>query len=598
MSYNICWIARKVSSDFLANQMQVTLQPVSSPEGSSVVVDTNSGATVASLISSFCTQRGIAFNSSLEIFDEKKRPLPQFSTLSSLGITNGQKLLIGYKDNSLSKNRWPLLVALGALIIGIIGILSISMVYGLTGGKFPYDYGVVMDAGSSKTNTIAYKWLSNKDKGTGCVIQDTTCLAPGGIAEMDPMKLDPVINCAKTVTNHIDERVRPKTPLYFAATAGMRLLGLANETRVHDILNHLNNELDETGLSVKAIEIITGVDEGVYAWISANFLQQTLEIPQKTEPWVPTTFGALDMGGASMQISYALPEYIDGSTNIKQLKLYGQTHNVFSHSNLCFGRDEAQRRYRYLLVKSLNETEIEDPCYPRGANYTITGADLLKRPCTNSSTLIVPDDLLNKTYTFMGISSPDKCKTAVANLVNSDLCSRIGFKECFEKIENIPDKQKYLAFASYFYVTDFLNVTQATLSEYEKAMQDFCLKDVNEVRNISTAIYAFDHCFTAKYVYEVLINGYGFTNTTWKNLEFVKNIGGKDVGWSLGYMINATNLIPEKAKTPRAISATVLAVSLVLFIMVIIGTMLFLLRSHRDAGNNSNNSNKSLYGHA
>ncbi|XP_055927509.1 ectonucleoside triphosphate diphosphohydrolase 8-like isoform X2 [Argiope bruennichi] len=576
------------------NQMQVILQPVSSPEGSSVIVETTSGATVASLISSFCTQRGIPFNSSLEIFDEKKRPLPQFSTLLSLGITNGQKLLIGYRDNSFTLKQWPLLVALGALIIGVVGILTISMVYGLTGGKFPDDYGVVMDAGSSKTNTIAYKWQGNKQKGTGCVSQDTTCLAKGGIAEMDPMKLDPVIDCAKNVTKHIDERARPKTPLYFAATAGMRLLKLANETRANEILDHLRNELNETGLSVKAIQIITGEDEGVYGWITANFLEQTLEIPQKTDPWDPTTLGALDMGGASMQIAYALPEYISGTKNIKQMKLYGQTHNVFSHSNLCFGRDEAQRRLRYLLVKDITQTEIEDPCFPRGATYEIKGSDLFRRPCTNSTRFPkIPDDLLKTNYTFKGTSSPNECKTAVANLVNTDLCNKTGFKECFKKLDNIPDNQKYLAFATYYFLTDFLNVTKAPLSEYEKAMQEFCLKDVDEVTNISTSEFALDHCFNAKYIHEVLINGFGFKNTTWGNLQFVKNLQGKDVGWTLGYMIYATNFIPEKAKTPRAISATGLAVSLVLFIFVIIGTLLFILHSHRKG-----NSNKSLYGQA
>ncbi|CAL1269738.1 unnamed protein product [Larinioides sclopetarius] len=498
-------------------------------------------------------------------------------------------------DYSFSLKQWPLLVALGALIIGVIGILTISMVYGLTGGKIPFDYGVVMDAGSSKTNTIAYKWQGDKQKGTGHVIQDTSCLAKGGIAEMDPMQLDPVINCAKIVTNHIDEKARSKTPLYFAATAGMRLLGLANESRVQDILNHLNDELGETGLSVKTIEIISGEDEGVYGWTTANFLQQTLEIPQKTEPWVPTTYGALDMGGASMQIAYALPEN-NGTENIRELKLYGQTHNVFAHSNLCFGRAEAQRRYRYLLaIKTLSKTKIEDPCYPRGENYTITGADLFKQPCTNGSTITPPKDLLNKNYTFMGRSSPEACKIAVANLLNSTTCRRIGFKECFKTPDNIPVNQKYLAFATYFFLTDFLKVTKASLSDYEKAMDDFCSKDIDQVRNITKSNFALDNCFNAKYIHEVLINGFGFKDTTWKNLEFVQKIGGVEVGWTLGYMINATNLLPEKAKTPRAISATGLTVSLVLFIMVIVGTLLFLLHSHRKA---SSNSNKSLYGQA
>ncbi|GFY37403.1 ectonucleoside triphosphate diphosphohydrolase 3 [Trichonephila inaurata madagascariensis] len=580
-----------------ASQMQVILQPLSSSEGSSVLVETNPQATVASLISSFCTQRGIAFNSSLEIFDEKKRPLPQFSTISSLGITNGQNLLIGFRDSSISfGTQWPLLIALGALIIGVIGILSISMVYGLTGGKYPDDFGVVMDAGSSKTNTIVYKWQSNKHKGTGCVSQEDNCYAPGGIAEMDPMKLDPVINCAKKVTNHINLAARPKTPLFFAATAGMRLLRLTNETRANEILAQLNNQLNQTGLSVQAIEIISGEDEGIYGWITANYLQQTLEIPQKINPWVPTTYGALDMGGASMQIAYALPEKDDPSVETSGLKLYGQTHNIFSHSNLCFGRDEAERRYRYLLITDPTVTEIQDPCLPQGYTYTITGANLFKRPCTNSTKFpqvfkAENKYMMERNYTFIGQSSPELCQSSVAKLLNDDICKQYRFKECFKKLDNIPDDQEYLAFATYYFTTDFLNVTHSSLEDYEQAMENFCIKNITEVQKISKSKFAVQYCFNSKYIHEVLINGFRFQNSTWKNIQFVQNIAEKDVGWTLGYMINATNLIPEKAKSPRLISAVALTVSLILFIMVVIATLVFLFHYHRKGSYD----NKTLY---
>ncbi|GFQ84046.1 ectonucleoside triphosphate diphosphohydrolase 3 [Trichonephila clavata] len=579
--------------------MQVILQPLSSSEGSSVLVETNPQATVASLISSFCTQRGIAFNSSLEIFDEKKRPLPQFSTISSLGITNGQNLLIGFRDSSISfGTQWPLLIALGALIIGVIGILSISMVYGLTGGKYPDDFGVVMDAGSSKTNTIVYKWQSNKHKGTGCVSQEENCYAPGGIAEMDPMKLDPVINCAKKVTNHISPAARPKTPLFFAATAGMRLLRLTNETRANEILAQLNNQLNETELSVQAIEIISGEDEGIYGWITANYLQQTLEIAQKVNPWVPTTYGALDMGGASMQISYALPEKDDPSIETRGLKLYGQTHNIFSHSNLCFGRDEAERRYRYLLITNPDVTEVQDPCLPQGFKYEITWANLFKRPCTKSKKFLQvfkdENKYMGKNYTFIGQSSPAFCQSNVSKLLNDDICKQYGFKECFKKLDNIPDDQEYLAFATYFFTTDFLNVTNSPLEDYEQAMENFCIKNITEVQKISKSKFATQYCFNSKYIHEVLINGFRFQNNTWKNIKFVQNIAGKDVGWTLGYMINATNLIPEKAKSPRLISAVALTVSLILFIMVVIATLVFLFHYHRKGSYD----NKTLYGQA
>lgn len=57
------------------------------------------------------------------------------------------------------------------------------------------------------------------------------------------------------------------------------------------------------------------------------------------------------MGGASTQISYAVPEKkAEGNEDVTEIQLYGQTHNVLSQSNLCFGRDQANARYRSLLL--------------------------------------------------------------------------------------------------------------------------------------------------------------------------------------------------------------------------------------------------------
>ncbi|GFS71363.1 ectonucleoside triphosphate diphosphohydrolase 8 [Trichonephila clavipes] len=317
---------------------------------------------------------------------------------------------------------------------------------------------------------------------------------------------------------------------------------------------------------------------------------------KKVDPWVPTTYGALDMGGASMQISYALPEKDDPSVETSGLKLYGQTHNIFSHSNLCFGRDEAERRYRYLLITDPTVTEIQDPCLPQGYRYNITGANLFKRPCTNSTKFpqvfkAEHKYMMERNYTFIGQSSPELCQSNVAKLLNDDICKQYRFKECFKKLDNIPDDQEYLAFATYYFTTDFLNVTNSPLKDYEEAMQNFCIKNITEVQKISKSKFAVQYCFNSKYIHEVLINGFRFQNSTWKNIKFVQNIAGKDVGWTLGYMINATNLIPEKAKSPRLISAVALTISLILFIMVVIATLVFLFHYHRKG----NYDNKTLH---
>lgn len=58
--------------------------------------------------------------------------------------------------------------------------------------------------------------------------------------------------------------------------------------------------------------------------------------------------GALDLGGASTQISF-VPQgpILDQSTEVT-FRLYGANYSVYTHSYLCFGRDQILRR---LLAK-------------------------------------------------------------------------------------------------------------------------------------------------------------------------------------------------------------------------------------------------------
>lgn len=61
--------------------------------------------------------------------------------------------------------------------------------------------------------------------------------------------------------------------------------------------------------------------------------------------------GALDLGGASTQISF-IPEDSEKHFNSTlQVKLYGYNYNVYTHSYQCYGRDEAERRLLALLLQ-------------------------------------------------------------------------------------------------------------------------------------------------------------------------------------------------------------------------------------------------------
>lgn len=57
---------------------------------------------------------------------------------------------------------------------------------------------------------------------------------------------------------------------------------------------------------------------------------------------VSETSGALDLGGASTQITF-VPDEISSESpqNLLYFRLYGKDYRVYTHSFLCYGKDQA-----------------------------------------------------------------------------------------------------------------------------------------------------------------------------------------------------------------------------------------------------------------
>ena len=60
------------------------------------------------------------------------------------------------------------------------------------------------------------------------------------------------------------------------------------------------------------------------------------------------TYGALDMGGASTQITFVPTK---SAQNQKKIYLFGKEYLPYTHSFLCYGLTEAQRKFFAQLVK-------------------------------------------------------------------------------------------------------------------------------------------------------------------------------------------------------------------------------------------------------
>lgn len=56
-----------------------------------------------------------------------------------------------------------------------------------------------------------------------------------------------------------------------------------------------------------------------------------------------------------------------------------------------------------------------------------------------------------------------------------------------------------------------------------------------------------DYCASGLYILTLLRDGYGFREESWPSIEFQKQAGGTDFGWTLGYMLNLTGMIPAEA---------------------------------------------------
>ena len=64
------------------------------------------------------------------------------------------------------------------------------------------------------------------------------------------------------------------------------------------------------------------------------------------------TTGALDLGGASTQISFAAEEKVGLNTSdIMKVTLYGYEYTLYTHSFQCYGRNEAEKRFLATLLQ-------------------------------------------------------------------------------------------------------------------------------------------------------------------------------------------------------------------------------------------------------
>ena len=188
--------------------------------------------------------------------------------------------------------------------------------------------------------------------------------------------LSPLLEFAKGVL-HTKQNVWDRFPIFLKATAGMRRLPIDQRQRIIDTVRTLfqNSTYCPFWDEKERVRVISGEEEAVYGWAGVNFLlgnlMQRSEGAGEAGGSAIRTFGALDMGGASTQISFYEPNG-DVMSGLFKLQIgQGKHWNVYAHSHLMFGHNAAEERFMARLVKDANDKErlidgVYNPCLPGG----------------------------------------------------------------------------------------------------------------------------------------------------------------------------------------------------------------------------------------
>mmetsp|Transcript_19220 Transcript_19220/g.53170 ORF Transcript_19220/g.53170 Transcript_19220/m.53170 type:complete len:371 (-) Transcript_19220:479-1591(-) len=168
-----------------------------------------------------------------------------------------------------------------------------------------------------------------------------------------------------------------KTWVKLYATAGLRLLTTEEQD---GLLAAVQNLLiaspfifePRTRPSPDWVKISEGLDEAVDGWITANYILEVVAADDASD-----TYGALDLGGASIQFTCRTPFMLDATLRTGQrqtgeavVQLAGEDLHLYAVSHLAYGLIQSRRRVDNLVFNGRaggeSQTEIVHPCLLNG----------------------------------------------------------------------------------------------------------------------------------------------------------------------------------------------------------------------------------------
>jgi Golgi apyrase len=315
--------------------------------------------------------------------------------------------------------------------------------------------------------------------------------------ELDSVEqhLTPLLRHARA---QIPPSLQKDTPIFLLATAGMRLLPPLKQAAVlrtacHFLRHHSNFRIDEpsdVGPCGSSVRIITGEEEGLFGWIAVNYLMDGFTGPSSNR----TTYGFLDMGGASTQIAFE-PKQNDRSlaknlVDVRLRLLGGEEihHQVFVTTWLGYGTNQARERYVGQIIEEDETSRVREP-----HQVTSEDAETIPDPClhkglerTELPAHVDPTTTHNQqAHRLRGTGSFEQCLQKTAPLLNKEVpCPD---SPCLFNGVHVPPidfaVSHFIGVSEYWYSSEHVFGLGGPYDfvQYERAASEFCSQPWQDV---------------------------------------------------------------------------------------------------------------------
>ncbi|KAG2676452.1 hypothetical protein I3760_12G053400 [Carya illinoinensis] len=345
----------------------------------------------------------------------------------------------------------------------------------------------------------------------------------------------------------IPKHAHKTTSLFVYATAGVRRLPAADSNW---LLENVWSILKTSSFLCQRdwVKIISGPEEAYYGWIALNHRTGMLGARPRER-----TFGALDLGGSSLQVTFESKENVHNKTSLK-LRIGAVNHHLTAYSLSGYGLNDAFDKSVVQLFKRVPEItkgdaingkiELKHPCLHSGYKEQYNCSQCVLDYQEGRSPVIVGKHLGKGQKSgiaaqLVGAPNWEECSALAKVAVNlSEWSNKNVGLDCDVQPCALPDGfprpiGPFYGMSGFFVVYRFFNLSsEATLDDVLEKGRQFCEKTWDFARkSVAPQPFIEQYCFRAPYIVSLLREGLHITDS-----QII--IGSGSITWTLGVALS------------------------------------------------------------